>query len=186
MPARPNIAALFNDEGRLLINFKVSASLENLFKNHLRSPSALSDGFLCSPGRAPPHTLSSPTRPLPSGVAVCHPAQHHTAILPWDAVGQVQSISVSPDTPVTPQEEGSSVMMKVEDGNDGWMGHKRTAGGGSPSPTPFLPPERRGKESVRGRPNKSEETAAEGVGRWCRRETYDRVKPGKVGGRLRS
>lgn len=163
MPARPNIAALFNDEGRLLINFKVSASLENLFKNHLRSPSALSDGF-----------------------AVCHPAQHHTAILPWDAVGQVQSISVSPDTPVTPQEEGSSVMMKVEDGNDGWMGHKRTAGGGSPSPTPFLPPERRGKESVRGKPNKSEETAAEGVGRWCRRETYDRVKPGKVGGRLRS
>lgn len=137
MPGRPNIApALFNDEGRLLINFKVSASLENLFKNHLRSTSTPSEGFLCSPGRSfffPPLTHHT----LASGVAVCHPAQHHTANVPWDAAGQVQSISVSPDTPVTPQEEGSSVMMKAEDGNDGWMGHKRTGERGSPSRTLF-------------------------------------------------
>lgn len=83
MPARPNIPALFSDEGWLLIHFKVSASLEHLFKNHLRSPLVLSDGFLCSPGRAPPHTLSSPTHTLPSDVTVCHAAQHHTVILPW-------------------------------------------------------------------------------------------------------
>lgn len=146
MSARPNIAAaLFNDDGRLLINFKVSASLENLFKNHRRSPSTLSEGSLCSPGR--PSFFPSPTHhPLASGVAVCHPAQHHTANVPWDAAGQVQSISVSPDTPVTPQEEGSSVMMKAEDDNDGWIGHKRTGERGSPPHTHFPPLEWRGKE----------------------------------------
>lgn len=132
MPARPNIAAaLFIDDGRLLINFKVSASLENLFKNHLRSPSTLSKVSLCSPGR--PSFFPSPTHhPLALGIAVCHPAQHHTAIVPGDAAGQVQSISVSPDTPVTPEEEGRSVMMKAEDGNDGWMGQKQTGERGSP------------------------------------------------------
>lgn len=186
MPARPNIvAALFNDEGWLLINFKVSASLENLFKNHLRSPLMVSKGFLCFLGWS--SFFPSPThRPLESGVAVCHPTQHHTANVPWDVAGQVQSISVSPDRPVTPQEEGRSVMMKAEDGNDGWMGHKWTARRRSPLPHTLPSLDWKGKEVWDGGPVKVKTRQLMVWGGYCQRETYDRVKAAKVGGRLSS
>lgn len=49
------------------------------------------------------------------GIAVL---QHHATILPQDQIGQVQSISVNPDTAVT--REGKANKTKGEDSNDGW------------------------------------------------------------------
>lgn len=57
------------------------------------------------------------------GIGVRHPGQHHTPILPQDQIGQVQSISVNPDTPVT--REGKASKTKGEDGNDGWDANRQ-------------------------------------------------------------
>ncbi len=80
-----------------------------------KASSILSTCFLSSPDRAAsflPQVLDFQASPS------VIPGQHHTPILPLGQIGQVQNISVSPDTQVT--QEGKARKTKGEDSNDGW------------------------------------------------------------------
>lgn len=78
-------------------------------------------------------------------------------MLPQDQIGQVQNISVSPDTQVT-REEKARKGCRGEDGNDGWDANRHSPLGG------------RQRKHERWFDKRSEETGTESGRdvRWCR------------------
>lgn len=89
------------------------------------------------------------------GITIRHPGQHYPPMLPQDQIGQVQNISVSPDTQVT-REEKAQKGRKGEDGNDGCDANRHS---------PLRGRQRKHQRCARRYDKRSEETGPEESGR---------------------